>query len=1149
MSAMVTKAVEETNKISDMKPKSNKIILMMKNQYLIKISLGLMLFMAGTFYTSAQDCTNCFDDGPGGCGKRGFYDGDGDGFGTGPLTCFYPNSNGEYFNYARRDGDCNDSNPNIKPRAFYYDGDGDGYGVPFATFICQGSSTPPEDYTDNNNDCDDTNKDYTVERNWYNDGDGDGFGLNSTQEFGCFPSANITNPVTVGGDLNDGDATITNIPPSTFYFDFDQDGYGTNTNTEFRSEPTEGYVAQGGDCDDNNEDLHPNTVWYLDTDGDGLGVNTQQGNIVQCTMPTGNTYSLIAGDLCPTENGPITNNGCPPDDFTAECWNTVLTITYDVAGEGISKNKVYSNNLSKQVQVQSLDVQNNKVWATETMHDSHGRPTIQTLSAPVNDEGQIFYVDGILKKTDNNAYTAQDVENNSFNPPIAGKQEGSIGWYYSEQNSDEAYQDITDYPFMATEYSTLNPGQALRTIGGNKINNEWPQTYSFSMPVSQELSQSVAFGNNDYDNIKTTKTVARDVHGIENVVFVDNDGKTLAAARSGGSASRSMSIAIGPQGFVDIHVPAGTNMGFTATTNGTAITTYDLIAETTVSPNNSLPNGFYRVAVDNLESYDAGNPVTVTYHENYYDYSLNEYDESGRLTHAYQPVGATKANKPVTTYEYNTLGHLVKTTSPDEGRAEFIYREDGQIRFSQNSKQALVNDVSYTDYDSFGRPIESGVIIGANFSTLNGDSGSGNSKKEQQFTQYDQVNTSELSNTSDLDSDYHTPKFLSGNVAKTSNDQSTTYYSYDIYGRVDWLVQFIDGLGAKTIDYEYEPVRGLVEKVIYQKNQTDQFIHKYSYNERDQLTKVETSTDNSGFTLQAEYFYNGAGTLVRTELADGAQGLDYVYNLSGQLKSINHPSLDVTKDPVRSGAGDTNDLFGMQLDYHTGDYQRNNANIMTSAHGTDQLNGNIKGVRWNSANPTTNESQYVYEYDRNNWLKSADYDPGNTDTNTGLLPNDQSNAVFTSGQMATLEATQSFTLTEGFHAQSGSMITVRINANGGTTSGGDYDVTNIAYDANGNIQNLTRNAQGAMDDLSYVYKTDKPNQLLRVDDSVADNVVANVDIDDQNGDNYVYNEIGQLVRNNEENIEYLYNASGLVTEVKKTTRHWLNFITTTETIG
>ncbi|SEB38714.1 RHS repeat-associated core domain-containing protein [Tenacibaculum sp. MAR_2009_124] len=71
-----------------------------------------------------------------------------------------------------------------------------------------------------------------------------------------------------------------------------------------------------------------------------------------------------------------------------------------------------------------------------------------------------------------------------------------------------------------------------------------------------------------------------------------------------------------------------------------------------------------------------------------------------------------------------------------------------------------------------------------------------------------------------------------------------------------------------------------------------------------------------------------------------------------------------------------------------------------------------------------------------------------------------------------------------------------------------------------------------MDDLSYHYKADKPNQLQRVEDRVVIDTHAN-DIKNQTTtDNYKYNSIGQLTENVDENVKYEYNASGLVTKVR-----------------
>ena len=891
--------------------------------------------------------------------------------------------------------------------------------------------------------------------------------------------------------------------------------------------------------------------WYPDNDGDTFGDFLAQPEL-SCTSPyTG--WVNNNDDYCPQDSN-SGNNGCPTG-YVHENLNWITAKSFDINGNIKANSKAYFNELGKSLQTQSTDLKTGKTWSTQTLYDSQGRPALNTLSAPINTTGTFTYKSDFIQNSGNNTYDSSDFEANPENPSQVGTATNTLGWYFSTDNTDafhegNSYQDVTNRPYSRTLYSKLNPGTVLKTIGGKKIDGEWKQGYSFSMPASQELSQANAFNSTAYDspnNHKIMKTVVRDVHGIENVVFTDTDGKTLAAARSGGSSARNMTISIGAQGFVDVHVPTGTT-GFSV--NSSAVTIFNLITETTTTASTTnLPNGFYRVAVTNPETYTPGT-ITIRYKENYYDYSLNTYDHVGRLTSSKQPL-----NHLESTYEYNALGQLLSTTSPDEGTANFVYRSDGQIRFSQNSKQAAVNEYSYTNYDSLGRPIESGVVIAAFSLTMNGDMANNfsGSRTEQNFTQYDALAPNELANLSGLNAAYHNPTFLASNVAKTHNDQNTTYYSYDIYGRVQWIVQNIEDLGVKTIDYHYDRISGQVTSVSYQRyDNSELFIHRYTYDPVDySLIEVATSTSVPSFTTHATYEYYETGALKRTELAGGLQGIDYVYNLAGQLKAINHPSLTASNDP----GGDANDLFGMMIDYHAFDYTRPRTNIKSANYGSDVYNGTIKGIRWNTENASVGfENTFAYTYNRNNWLTQANYGVFRPDY-TSLPPiyedpvNDNhltSTTIVSSGRNLNLLANISITLLPGFHAQSGSSFSARIvnqdqNNNAGNfipNSNADYKVNNITYDANGNIQSLNRNkntqdGSNRMDELTYAYKTDQPNQLKRVDDAVL--IATNADdIKDQTTvDNYIYNSIGQLIENKEEKVKYTYNASGLVTEVQK----------------
>ncbi|WP_417800652.1 polymorphic toxin type 43 domain-containing protein [Tenacibaculum sp.] len=952
---------------------------------------------------------------------------------------------------------------------------------------------------------------------------------------------------------------------------------------------------------------NPNlNTYYLDSDRDGFG-NYDAKPIYASSTPASNELGDFVTnklDYCPFEAS-SRNNGCE-DDLDDRYKNWVKSKSYDITGKLVGAGKSYYDDLGKLEQSQSYDIKKKNTWASQTFYDSQGRPGLQTLSAPITPEESpvsFGFRGDFVKKNDGSLLTTSDVESEDVaNSVIIKPDSNPLGSHYANR---EAFQDQTTRPYSRTLYSTLNPGAVKQTVGGNKHDTSgdgtvteadgWKRGYSFSMPAAQEMYYVFgynAFPSNPsvadtYTNIsavlnntnnhivwlKAGKSVVQDEKGNEAVVFTDADGKTLGAARAGGAKQYEVLSLIGEQKYIDIHIPEGCNNTATLLGNPADYKIYNL--KTEKNDGDITKAGFYRVeyiGANNLTKSHAltyidgnkkiqpvlsGEAVGVRYKVNYYDYSLNYYNEVGQLTASLQPLGfnpscldelkATVSHDDnlKSSYSYNSLGQLVSTTSPDEGMANFKYRKDGQIRFSQNSKQAAVGEFSYTNYDALGRPTESGVASGT-FSTLDGDmtnSFSG-TRKEQHFTEYDYLSaTSQTRLNSLVSTMYETPTFLSGNVAYTYNTNesgakiSETFYSYDVYGRVKWMVQKSSGLSsAKTIDYEYDPVTGQVTKVYFQKNTSEQFIHWYSYDPDTQaLTEVKTSTDGSTFTPHATYKYYKNGALKRTELAGGIQGIDYVYNLNGQLKGINHPDLTSTQDP----GGDNTDLFGLQLNYHVGDYIRDSRFKTNAITGfTDQFNGNIKAMKWNTKNNPTETSttalEYRYKYDKNNWLQEAKFN------GTGVA---QANAPETL-TLNTLvsntqdkQATNSITLQPGFEVKASTSLTFSakiVSPSSGNYQNGDYDVNNITYDANGNILSLNRNkntegGDNGMDALTYEYKGVKSNKLDRVIDAKGN--VGVQDIGTQNAGNYVYNSIGQLIENKAEKVTYEYNASGLVTKV------------------
>jgi hypothetical protein len=192
----------------------------------------------------------------------------------------------------------------------------------------------------------------------------------------------------------------------------------------------------------------------------------------------------------------------------------------------------------------------------------------------------------------------------------------------------------------------------------------------------------------------------------------------------------------------------------------------------------------------------------------------------------------------------------------------------------------------------------------------------------------------------------------------------------------------------------------------------------------------------------AAYSYNELGQLMRKSLgytgSGYLQGVDYRYNIRGQLTNINNSKLGNDGGMTNS---DTNDLFGMQVMYDNPD-----ANI--SGAGAS-YSGRISAVKWMTVNGAvgtqTNERSYAYSYDKLERYTGSVY------------------AERAAGSTSAFSANQ-----HGF------------------------DESNISYDDNGNILSLKRNSSGigatsytTVDRLGYTYDGTKPNQLDAVTDTAA----------------------------------------------------------------
>jgi RHS repeat-associated protein len=378
---------------------------------------------------------------------------------------------------------------------------------------------------------------------------------------------------------------------------------------------------------------------------------------------------------------------------------------------------------------------------------------------------------------------------------------------------------------------------------------------------------------------------------------------------------------------------------------------------------------------------------TVTFQKAEYHYTLYYHDQAGHLVRTVPPEGVddrrsdaaflanvkakrlnvksgqseaanilTPNHTLSTEFRYNSLGLIVQQKVPDAGLTKFWYDKIGRLTVSQNAQQALDNKYSYTTYDDLGRKKEIGQKpqtqpmtqdISRNEANLNIWLNNANNKEQIIRTIYD---VSYFNGDDLLKPELLYQRNLRNRVSYTQvfdtqplagfagTHRAATYYTYDIHGNVDTLLQdygnssyypnIMNGNGNryKKMAYSYDLMSGKVNMITYQpgyynpttqtwvKN-ADQFYHRYVYDAENKLTDVYTSHDSLVWERDARYIYYRHGTLARITIGQQqVQGVDYAYTLQGWMKGVNSTAITPAgEESCASGtAKDILDVFTRQ---------------------------------------------------------------------------------------------------------------------------------------------------------------------------------------------------------------------------------------------
>lgn len=569
-----------------------------------------------------------------------------------------------------------------------------------------------------------------------------------------------------------------------------------------------------------------------------------------------------------------------------------------------------------------------------------------------------------------------------------------------------------------------------------------------------------------------------------------------------------------------------------------------------------------------LEQFTVRHAMSEFHHTLYY------YDLAGNLIKTVPPAGVranydslwldsvdvariaggkkVPAHELVTQYRYNTLNGVVSQKSPDGGKTEFWYDRLGRLAISRNARQKAAGGLfSYTRYDALDRITEVGQVKDPAGSQVNDNLTRNETALNNWFTGlvgyrgqvtntiYDLPYTGFGNVSSRLIAQQ---KNLRNRVSYMSYSDSpgvsaayntATFYSYDIHGNVDTLLHDYGQSSVaanimnsqdnrfKKLVYQYDLISGKVNMVMYQPGWSDRWYHRYRYDAENRLVDVETSLDSLIWEKDARYEYYRHGTLARMVLGQQqVQGIDYAYTLQGWLKGVNSTGATIAHDMGGDGKGNhlhqytARDAYGYTLNYFAGEYKPVGNGVDPfpgySGHLTDLnnyrplYNSNISSMsvynRRFEDEPGGPLHFYNYRYDQLNRLTGQD-------------------------------------VYKGFDTTA--------NSWNGMNGNNDYLKERIAYDANGNILKYLRNAMSGsaadMDSLTYRYYKGT-NQLRQVRDAVGDNTYHSeednliADIDNQTDtSNYVYDEIGNLVKDKAEGISNIkWSVYGKILEITRT---------------
>ncbi len=505
------------------------------------------------------------------------------------------------------------------------------------------------------------------------------------------------------------------------------------------------------------------------------------------------------------------------------------------------------------------------------------------------------------------------------------------------------------------------------------------------------------------------------------------------------------------------------------------------------------------------------------------------YDDLNQLRCVIQPRGveliasnwiltdATILAEQCFRYEYDQRQRMIVKKVPGAGEVNMVYDKRDRLVMTQDANLKLNNQWLVTKYDELNRPVETGIWTNATTAAIHRTNAAATYPYPATSGNYELLTTTHYDNYTGLPAPL--TNYLStwnSNFSSTDNNSypypqmpaasnatrgmvtwtstkvlgtSTYLYAvsyYDDKGRIIQMqsTNITGGTDVVTTQYGWQGLPLVTVAKTYQgTSQTTLIVvTKNSYDILGRLVKTEKKQSYnlvnggamSAYSIISEMEYDALGQVIKKKLgAAPLETMKYDYNIRGWLLGANR---DYVKDVA------TANYFGFDLGYDKdgilGIY-------------TKQYNGNIGGMIWKSKGDGE-KRKYDFSYDAVNRITGAAFNQYVSGSGTSAIFN--------------------------------------------KTAGVDFTLSNMTYDANGNIMTMNQNGlkintSPLIDQLSYTYQTNS-NKLSKVLDAV-------VDKDSKLGDfkydpatkqstDYAYDANGNLTKDNNKSISSItYNYLNL----------------------